>query len=267
MPQQYPVLSQLLAYVNNADKSTTQTDLAQALLDHYHLIPTATIHEMAELCYVSSATLSRFIRQFGYESYPAFKEACQTDIAIDVDYSFPSRKAGREDLEPIFQRYLDNTVLNLQEIISKLDYDKIDRLCRMMYEARQVGFFGLEFSTLIGQHFQIKMASCNKLIKIGRNAEKQLEIASNLDGNCLAIVASVEGSYFYHDEEVINKLRENQVPIVTMTGNVSKIILRSSELVLELAHNNLETEGRISLLFMLELILMMYYINYRSASL
>lgn len=56
------VLSTLLRYVNGQYKKDTNYDIALALLTHYSVIPEKTINELSELCFVSPASISRFVK-------------------------------------------------------------------------------------------------------------------------------------------------------------------------------------------------------------
>ena len=266
MSMQPPVLSLLLRYINNVSKKDSHYDIAKALLDHYHDIPNLTIHDMADACYVSSSSLSRFIRVIGFESYPEFKEACKNSISIDVDYSFELSKAKKEDVKPIYQRYTNNVKENLDYILEHLDFEQLDRICKMIYNTKNVAFFGLEFATLLGQHFQIKMAELNKLVKIGTTFQQQKDIADSFDKDAVVIIASLEGGYFYHNDEILKILKQKQVKIIALTMNNHSMIQKAADEIILTSKYNSDTEGRLSLLYIIELLLMYYVINYQMFS-
>ena len=47
---QTPVLSLLLREINVTNKKGSSYDIAKALMQHYHEIPSLTIHELADTC-------------------------------------------------------------------------------------------------------------------------------------------------------------------------------------------------------------------------
>lgn len=126
-----------------------------------------------------------------------------------------------------------------------------------------MAFFGLEFATLLGQHFQVKMASMNKLVRLGLTYEEQKVIAANLHEGALVFVASLEGGYFYRNDEVMEILKEKHVTIVAMTMNENTKLMKDVDEILICNKENSNTEGRITLLYMIEILLMYYFVNYQ----
>ena len=133
----------------------------------------------------------------------------------------------------------------------------------MIYRSDKVVYLGLEFATLLGQHYQQKMAECNRYIHLPLSYEKQKEFAKESTSNSVAIVASLEGGYFYRNQKVINQLKENGTKIIAITMSHNSKMLRDIDEVIICNKNNSDTEGRISLLHTLELLIMYYYINYK----
>lgn len=266
MPMLTPVLSILLRQINSSVKKGNAYDIAKALLDHYHEIPELTIHELADACYISASSLSRFIRTIGFEQYTDFKKACKKNIGIDVDYSKDMVKAKAEDMRPILERYTESIKQNIEYTYQQMNFEQLDKLCTMIFEAKEIAFFGLEFATLLGQHFQIKMASMNKFIRLGLSYEEQIDIARDLHDGALIFVASLEGGYFYRNDEVVDILKQKDTKIVALTMNEHTKLMKNVDEILICSKDNSNTEGRITLLYMLEILLMYYYVNYQALS-
>lgn len=266
MPMVTPVLSILLRQINGSIKKGNAYDIAKALLEHYDDIPELTIHELADACFISSASLSRFIRAIGFEQYSEFRNACKKDIGIDVDYSNVIVKATKEDMQPIIERYTESIKENITYTFEHLDYGQLERICSNMFEAKELAFFGLEFATLMGQHFQIKMASMNKLIRLGITYEEQIEIANNLHEGAIVFVASLEGGYFYRNDEIMQILKDKKVKMIALTMNEHTKLLKDVDEILICNKENSNTEGRITILYVLEILLMYYFVNYQALS-
>jgi DNA-binding MurR/RpiR family transcriptional regulator len=259
------VLNQLLRYTNENYKKDTNYEIALQLLVHFDQIPNMTISQAADTCFVSTSSISRFIRMFGYASFSEFKEACKdvsTTFKIDTDYSYEVRKATKEDLMPIYTRYTQNVIENIQSDFEHLDLEQLDRICQMMLESDEICLFGLEFSTLLGQHFQSRMAIMKKMVKIGLTLDSQKEIARNLKDNAVVFIASIEGGYFYRNSEVIDILREKDAHVITLTMHPDYKLMDLSDEILTCGSKNHNTEGRISLLYIIEILLMHYAISY-----
>ncbi|MDQ0363037.1 MurR/RpiR family transcriptional regulator [Breznakia pachnodae] len=259
------VLSSLLRYINNTKKRDTNYSIAKEMLMHFDDIPNVTIHEMADFCYVSSASISRFVKMLGYENYVDFKKQCKDSIAINVDYSKEVAFAGKKEMKPIFESYTNNIIGNLDFTLENLDYQQLERICELIYQSQDVCFLGLEYASLIGQHFQIKMAELNKLIKIGNTYNDHLEIVNSLNNNSVVFIASLEGGYFYRNDDIIQIIKQKKCKVITLTMNHELKPMKEVDEVLLCSKNNSNTEGRIALLYIIELIIMYYYVNYKAA--
>jgi len=256
------VVSQLLSYVNYGEAQGVDREIASGILENYNLIPKLTIYELADLCFVSASSITRFIRSIGYDSYKNFKNEVETTLKIDVDYSKKVNLATSEDLQPIFQRYTENVLENIRFTFNNLDYEQLHRICEMIYQANQIGFFGLEYANQIGFHFQNKMASLNKIIKLGVTDEKQQELAQELQEGALVFIVSLEGSYFYRHTEIFDMLARKNCHIIAISMVTTGKFVNYCDEVILCNKTNSNTEGRITLMYMIELILMAYYINF-----
>lgn len=263
MGRKDPVLSMLLHYINGVYKKDTNYDIALKLLAEYEQIPNMTINQMADICYVSTASISRFIRLLGFATCSEFKNACRRTLNIkSTDYSVTVSKAKREDSKPILEEYTNNVIENIKFTFDNIDYQQMDRICQMLFDAEDIALLGLEFSSLLGSHFQNRMALMDRYVNIGFSYEKQLEIAQSLGNNAVVIIASIEGGYFYRNDEIISILREKKSKIIVLTMNMHNKLMREVNEVLLCSKHNNDTEGRVSLLYILEIILMYYCINF-----
>lgn len=261
--QHISIVSELLKFINQTKQDNVNFAIAEGMLNHFKDIPSISIHELAELCYVSSASISRFVRQLGFSSYGEFKNQCRIVIDIDVDYSVKVTKADGKDLEPIFRRYTNNIKENLDYNLEHIDFEQLERVAKAIFEADEVAYFGFQFATLIGQHFQQKMAESNKFVRLGDTYEKQVEYANSMTPNSVAIIASLEGGFFYRSPEIFQMLKDKQAKIIAITMNQPSRVLQAVDELLICNKNNSDTEGRLSLLYMIELLLMYYYVNYK----
>nr|WP_303068260.1 MurR/RpiR family transcriptional regulator [Catenibacterium mitsuokai] len=262
MPKGISIMSRLLSIVNYGDGKEVNADIAKTILQNYHKIPELTIFDLADLCYVSSSSITRFVRTFGYDSYKQFKNDIDNTLTIDVDYSKRINMATAEDLKPIYQRYTENVIENIQFTFDHIDYRQLNRVCEMMYQAKEIALFGLEYANYVGIHFQNKMASLNRLIQLGVSDEKQLELAKRLAPHSLVFIISLEGSFFYRNTEIVDILTEKECKIVAISMLTSGKFIGSCDEVILCNKTNSNTEGRITLMYTIELIIIYYYINY-----
>ncbi len=79
------------------------------------------------------------MRTLGYDSYKEFKSDIDHTLTIDVNYSLK---------KPIYQRYTENVIENIQFTFEHIDYRQLNRVCEMMYQAKEIALFGLEYASM-----------------------------------------------------------------------------------------------------------------------
>lgn len=259
----YNVISLLLNILNNSNSNKVDYAIAEGLLKNFKSISSVSIHEMAELCFVSPSSLSRFVKKHGFSGYGQFKQRCREEIDIEVDYSNSVRKAEHDDLLPVFQNYTNNIVQNLNYNLDMLQKVDLAHVCSLIHDAPDVAFLGLEFANIIGQHFQVKLAECNRFVHLKHFDATDLELVDSLKDKSVVIIASLEGGYLYRNQDVLRRLKEKQMTIIAITMENQAKIYRDIDYLIFCNKFNSETEGRISLLHTLEFLIMTYFVNYK----
>ncbi|MGT2800300.1 MurR/RpiR family transcriptional regulator [Streptococcus marmotae] len=257
------VMAILLRLMNDSISNKTQFSIARGILKNFRQIPQISIYDLADLCFVSPASISRFVKSLGFSSFSEFKKECEGYISIDVDYSSNVLKAKGADILPLFERYTVSAKENLDYNLQNIDMDQIEKISDWIYKADDVVYLGLEFATILGQHYQKKMAECNKYIHLPWNFEQQREIIGDFSENSVAIIASLEGGYFYRSSEIIRMLKNKGSKVIAITMEHNSKLLRDADEIILCNKNNSETEGRLSLLHVIELLIMYYFINYK----
>ena len=77
----------LMSYLSTAPRQDANYDIALAMLTHYGKLKNLSLAEIADLCYVSKASLSRFCRFMGFDSFRELHDCLRKDFSIGTDYS------------------------------------------------------------------------------------------------------------------------------------------------------------------------------------
>lgn len=256
------VLSILLRYINNREKRGNNHFIAKAVLENFDEISKMTIYELAEKCFVSPASISRFIRDLGYQSFSQFKEACLEEIDIDYDYSSKFNSYSIKEYPLFVQEYTENIRENLNFVSTSVDYKQFERINQYIFNAKKVGAFGLDFASMIAQHLQIKMAQMGKYIEVGVAQSEQLEIVERMEGDDVALIFSLEGGYFYYNEKILTLLKQKGITVIVFTLKKSPMIDRIANELILCGLNNDSTEGRLTILYLLELLIFQYKVQF-----
>lgn len=252
------VRSILLRFINNQKKQDNNYFIAQIILDNFNSIPQLTIYELSEKCFVSTAAISRFIRLVGFATYTEFKSACEAEIEIIHDYDKKYTTRASEVMDSFIEEFSENLHTNLSYCHQHLSETKLEELVQMIHEADDVVVFGLEFASFMSQHFQSRMAMMNKRIYTGFTVADQLETIEKIQPNSLALIFSMEGGFFYFNEKVVSALKKKNAHVVVFTFKDSPMIERSADEVIVCGERNENTEARLSVLYVMELLIFYY---------
>ena len=208
------VRSIILRYINNHKKQDNNYFIAQEILKNFVNIPQMTIYDLSEKCFVSTSAISRFIRLIDFSSYTNFKYAVEKEIDIVSDYSKRLTEISTGKPDDFINEYIENLLTNLKYAKKHIAVSQIETVVSAIHSAENVAVFGLEFAAFMGQHFQSKMASMDKIVQISFTMTEQLRIVEEIKPNSLALIFSMEGGFFYFNEKVISGLKKKNIKII-----------------------------------------------------
>ena len=150
--------------------------IARVMLEHIHQLNNISIGTMADLCSVSKSTISKFVKQLGFEDYKEFKAEA---------YSRGKREVYIKDLNTInitdyilqkgTEEYLDVLFADIRYLFFKTDSKKIEHLVTLIHDYEEVAAFGEGYSETAALNFQHKMSFYQKFIYTTTNDRKQVE--------------------------------------------------------------------------------------------
>lgn len=252
------VTFRLLEYVNNVTKKDINYEIALLMLKHFNKIKEMNITEIAELCYVSPATISRFCRLIGFDNFSEFKNISKVNFSLKNDYSNQLLSSAEKDVKSAYEAYTNSLMKNISYTLENLDTENIDKIVKKINSTEKVAFFGTQFLHSVGKHLQSRLMLTGKYIETYSSYNKQLECAKNLDNKSLAIIISVEGSYFFKYMEIVEALKENGVKIVIITQNANSRLADIADDILMCGNSNSNNEGRTIALYMIDLLIFRY---------
>ena len=76
----------LMSYVSTTPQQDANYDIALAMLTHYGKLKNLSLAEIADLCYVSKASISRFCRFMGFDGFRELHDCLLQDFSIRTDF-------------------------------------------------------------------------------------------------------------------------------------------------------------------------------------
>lgn len=189
------LLNRLLIMLNDSDPKSTDYHITFTLLMNFYSLSTLSIGEVASLCTVSKSTISKFIRNIGYEDYADFKSAApfeENKFGFNLNYN----QNIAEYIETNgLDRYIDVLQDDLTLARSSIDMSKIEELAKDLIRYQKVASFGLLFSEIGAIDLQWKLAYNGKFVITTMSDVKQRDFINYASEDTLIIIYSNSGSY------------------------------------------------------------------------
>jgi DNA-binding MurR/RpiR family transcriptional regulator len=144
--------------------------VAHAVITDPAGLATWSITQVAEHCSTSETTVSRFVRELGYDGYPQFRlavtrVAALEEAAIERPGKVPSPDiSARDTLEQIVQKLTYSDAKAIEDTARQLDLSQLARAVEEVVAARRIDICGIEASGFVA----VDLAQ--KLHRIGRTA-------------------------------------------------------------------------------------------------
>ena len=249
----------LLDYVDTTREHGSNFEIAQTLVEHYAELGGMSQREMAELCFVSQASFSRFCRFLGFDGFAEFKEAidgANYRLADDFSRELMNRlDAGPSEALDLFRESILGT---LMATLRAEDLAAIPQILEAIDGAKRVVFFSHHFLWQVGRYFQGKMMQLGKYVELYQSYEHQCEAAASLMKGDVAIICSMNGSYFSHYHDIVRDIFDSGARVVTLTQNRHALYYNRADWVLPCGDSNANDTGKYAALMVIDYLVMSY---------
>ena len=174
----------------------TEKKVADYVLKNCDKVVFMSISDLSAACRVAEASVYRVCRTMGVKGYQEFKMRLSLSLASEepMEKSGGQGDAKRLGLDYILEQALERNINSLKETRRLADYEEIEKTVRMMEEAKQVYFFGIGDSLLMGQLAMNKFLRITKKVNCISDLHMQAMLASMASEEDLIIFLSYSGS-------------------------------------------------------------------------
>lgn len=141
----------------------SEKGLAEYVIEHFSQISTMSGGALADACGVSKATLTRFVRRLGYESFRSF----QIDVArtgrADAGSMIYSDISDEDSVEAVCRKVSENSIRALMDTLSVMDFDKMTTAVNMILNCRAMYVFAQGRSVVVAKSL------VNRFYRLGIN--------------------------------------------------------------------------------------------------
>ena len=215
------ILYTLMSYVNVSSSQDMYYTIAHTILTHLDKIPDISINDLADLCYTSPATISRFCKDLNCKSFANFKremaialQLAENEIHVDLSEQDEIIK------NPIYlvDKMYNEAVSSLQLVHQSINIHEIDKICEMIYHAKKVHMIGYQFNKIISNDFQMKMLKLRKFVYAFVERGDEIQRLDMIDNDSLVIIITVRARKQLIDP-LVEKIQEHHPQILLLTMN------------------------------------------------
>lgn len=218
--QETDIIYNLLTFLNSSKEEDMYYSICLSMLQNLDVVPKCSINELADLCYTSTATLSRFCRKFGYTNFHEFKK----EIAYALQQSKNEIFLDKSEVRFIESNpsYVINKIYDLifESLImgkTSLRIKAVDHICQLIHDSKKVHFFGYQFNKVIASDLQLKFMKLGKFIYAFADRGEDSQKIELLDKDSLAIVMSVSGKIGH--QALMDEIHDRGAKILLITMN------------------------------------------------
>lgn len=201
--------------------TNSEQTLAQYVLEHRHAVIKMNIRELAAASFTSTATVTRFCKKIGADSFVDLKlklwgELQEKDSgepvpSVDIPYS------ENDSMEQIARKIQRISTDSIQNARKALDFARLNEIVGMIRRAAVIHLFGEGDSLLSGYDFKSKMMRINKRIELETDFAAQSHQAMNANHTHCAIIISHSGRK-RNPMAIAKLLKLHQVPLIVITS-------------------------------------------------
>lgn len=251
------ILHELISIMNSTNNDETYHDIARILIENIDKIHQMNITRIADLCYTSTATISRFCHELGFQNFTAFKSALEESYGFEIDYD---PEYINNDL-PISQRvkHLQKKTFDSLFFINKtLSVNDLIDLAKVIHNTKTIAFFSQSHYQFIALYLQQRLSLFKKIIYIDVEQKKQLSRAKHLNEDSLAIIYSPRGQSFIFSS-VSSILMKNKTKTILITQNENITNKSRYNKVINIGGINENNLGLISYCYFIDQFILIYY--------
>jgi|GEM_PF-1090188 len=257
-----PNLLDFLTYLNINGKETSYSKIIIFLLTHSTDVQSLTISEIAEKCYVSPATLTRFSRHFGFASFNELRKALANLVGMPPYNGLRMNEQEYRLLQNDPKEYLENysaeIITSIQDVLKTIDIPEIDQLLKKINDASEVVLMGYGATLEIAKEVQMSFLSSGKILYLGETEPLQKELITDLNPYALIILISSYGTLLTKDPELTRLINTSPASSIFITQNTKNTLTNLFTQTIQVTSQNYVQIGTYPLTFFFDYLIRRY---------
>lgn len=259
----------LVNFLNMTNIHDVYFKAAKTILLNIYKIPDYTITEVAEMCYVSTATISRLCRKLNYESFAEFKNDVilnlnyfnQDTKRLIFDHQLPEKNSLNQGKE-VFKDHFENILNNLRDTYHHISFEEIEKIIDKIHDAKHICFMGNFFTQSVSMQLQIELSYLGKDCIAMYPLAQQAEVLETMDKDDLVIVTSIAGGFFKDHPDMMRILSKSECYKICISQLDHFAYSDCIDLMLKVGNDHQSLIGKFSIMYIYEVLEALYHLKY-----
>ena len=206
----------LYAVLNASEPDSSDRRIANYLIENIYKKEHFGIQDVADACFVSKSSVSRFCRRIGYADFLAMSQSIKyvqmrTYKRFDEYLDLPA--------DAMAGAYLDQMSRCIEQVRAYASTDLLTELVGLLDRYDKIGIFGQMQSYSVATNFQFELASLGKHVSSFIMMSQQEDFILDSGKEAMAIIISSGGRYFQDFSRYFDYQSKNRPYLVLITNN------------------------------------------------
>lgn len=221
-------LDTLIDFYNNSNENDLYREVAGHILKNLDKVPGATIYDMAEFCFSSTSTVSRFAKKLHFANYSDFRE--EITYALQ-NYRILNRNtrdmvpAQDSDIVPLYFNFLQNNISNLKD---QIHYEDIAKISDRFHASDQILFWG--YQNMQVNNLQKSILMSDKDAPLLETLEEKQESVKKIGENCTIYAILPDIRETSPMRTLLNRARKKGAFVITVCSGKNNVYKKFSDL-------------------------------------
>ncbi|MFW5686675.1 MAG: MurR/RpiR family transcriptional regulator [Halanaerobium sp.] len=208
----------------------SEVKVADYVLENPEEIIYLSVSELATAVDVSDSTIIRFCKDVGFKGYQEFKLFIAQDLVVTIE-NINEDISSDDDLKTLSQKITYSNKQAIDETMSVLNLEDLERAINQITEADKIQFFGVGASGITACDAKYKFLRIGKNVDCYTDAHLQAMSAATLSKNDLVVGISHSGS----TKDVVDSCKiasEAGATVICITGHNKSPITKIADIKL-----------------------------------
>ncbi len=153
-------ITRLIQVMNDNTSSETERNIATTMISHLGEISNASIQQVADICFCSVATISRFVKKLNFENFSTFRYKLSLDLFNSPKLNLKMSGEYQVEYESLIPGYLQQLKTQIDELQASLSIESIEKAVDLLHQANKVIIYS--HGDLNLQSFQVDLVMHSK---------------------------------------------------------------------------------------------------------